>query len=143
MLLFAHIGLTLGAAGLLTKAFPPRENEDQKARHEPPPDTPKDELSPNKPLHWTKRLDWRFIIIGSMLPDIIDKPLGMFILGDTFSNGRIFAHTLLFFIILFSLYFNYKQIVLSYGETGLLRSDATGNQCNVPNHTVCHRFFRL
>jgi len=41
-------------------------------------------------------LDYRFVILGSMLPDVIDKPLGIYILGGGLSNGRIFAHTLLF-----------------------------------------------
>ncbi len=40
------------------------------------------------------RIDVRLLLIGSILPDIIDKPLGHLLLpGD---NGRIFAHTLLF-----------------------------------------------
>jgi len=41
-------------------------------------------------------LDYRVVILGSMLPDVIDKPLGVYILGGGLSNGRIFAHTLLF-----------------------------------------------
>lgn len=30
-----------------------------------------------------------------MLPDLIDKPLGVFLFTDTFSNGRIITHALL------------------------------------------------
>jgi hypothetical protein len=41
-------------------------------------------------------IDYRFVILGSMLPDVIDKPLGIYIVGGGLSNGRIFAHTLLF-----------------------------------------------
>ena len=37
-----------------------------------------------------------WIVIGSLLPDIIDKPLGRIILAETIGSGRIFAHTLLF-----------------------------------------------
>jgi len=37
-----------------------------------------------------------YIVIGSLLPDIIDKPLGRIILAETIGSGRIFAHTLLF-----------------------------------------------
>ncbi|AKG53567.1 hypothetical protein DGWBC_0904 [Dehalogenimonas sp. WBC-2] len=40
------------------------------------------------------------LFIGSMLPDIIDKPLGMWLFSDEFSNGRIFSHTLLFVLLL-------------------------------------------
>jgi len=34
------------------------------------------------------------------LPDIIDKPVGQYFFRDTFNNGRIFSHTLLFLIVL-------------------------------------------
>lgn len=39
-------------------------------------------------------------MLGSMLPDIIDKPLGLWLLPDVFSNSRILAHTLLFTLLL-------------------------------------------
>ncbi len=45
------------------------------------------------------RADLAFVAIGSMLPDIIDKPLGEVVYG-TPSMGRIFAHTLLFLLLL-------------------------------------------
>lgn len=38
-------------------------------------------------------------VIGSVLPDLIDKPLGFLITG-TVGYGRIYAHTLLFFLVL-------------------------------------------
>jgi len=40
--------------------------------------------------------------VGAILPDIIDKPLGMFLFPGFFSSGRIFCHTLLFLVILSS-----------------------------------------
>jgi hypothetical protein len=46
-----------------------------------------------------KRVDLTFLAIGSVLPDIIDKPLGTILFG-TFGMGRIFAHTLLFLLVL-------------------------------------------
>lgn len=48
-------------------------------------------------------VDYRILLIGSMLPDIVDKPLGIYIFKDFFSNGRIIAHTLLFNLLLFIL----------------------------------------
>ena len=45
-------------------------------------------------------MDIRILLIGSLLPDIIDKPIGQFFFRETFSHGRIFAHTLLFLIIM-------------------------------------------
>jgi len=41
-------------------------------------------------------VDYRLVIVGSMLPDIIDKPLGVFVLSEEVSTGRAFAHSLAF-----------------------------------------------
>jgi len=46
------------------------------------------------------RVDIRLLLIGSLLPDIIDKPLGHILLRNTLDNGRIYCHTLLFAIII-------------------------------------------
>ena len=43
-----------------------------------------------------RRVDIRLLAIGSLLPDIIDKPVGQVFFRGTFSDGRIFSHTLLF-----------------------------------------------
>ncbi len=43
------------------------------------------------------------MLIGSMLPDIIDKPLGGLICKETLGNGRTYAHTLLFLLLPFGL----------------------------------------
>ena len=45
-------------------------------------------------------LDIRFLLVGSLLPDIIDKPVGYVLFRGTFSSGRIFGHTLLFAVVL-------------------------------------------
>jgi hypothetical protein len=45
------------------------------------------------------RADLLFVAIGSMLPDIIDKPMGEVVYGTPIM-GRIFAHTLLFLLLL-------------------------------------------
>lgn len=46
----------------------------------------------------------RFVIImaivGSVLPDLIDKPLGHIFLAETIGYGRIYGHTLLFISVL-------------------------------------------
>jgi len=48
------------------------------------------------------KLDYRMVLLGSLLPDIIDKPLFL-ILGNSFSlSGRDYGHTLLFNLILLS-----------------------------------------
>jgi hypothetical protein len=38
--------------------------------------------------------------IGALLPDLIDKPLGHIIFASSIAYGRIYAHTLLFFLLL-------------------------------------------
>jgi membrane-bound metal-dependent hydrolase YbcI (DUF457 family) len=45
-------------------------------------------------------IDYRLVLLGSALPDIIDKPIGVVLFASTFHNSRIFAHTLLFTLLL-------------------------------------------
>ncbi|MGH8935126.1 MAG: metal-dependent hydrolase [Acidimicrobiia bacterium] len=46
------------------------------------------------------KMDVRFVILGALLPDLVDKPIGAILFFRTFRNGRIFAHTLLFSLLL-------------------------------------------
>ncbi len=49
-------------------------------------------------------IDYRVILLGSLLPDIIDKPVWFFVTGltsDAALSGRAYAHTLLFNLALF------------------------------------------
>ncbi|AKB18498.1 MULTISPECIES: metal-dependent hydrolase [unclassified Methanosarcina] len=46
-------------------------------------------------------IDPRYLAIGAILPDLIDKPIGEVIFASTFANGRIIGHTLLFSLLLF------------------------------------------
>lgn len=72
MLLFGHLGITLGVfIGL--GVFIPRLKS---------------------------VIDLRYLAIGSILPDLIDKPIGKVIFASTFANGRIIGHTLLFSFLL-------------------------------------------
>ena len=42
------------------------------------------------------RIDYRLVLFGSLLPDLIDKPLAWFLLHDYLDgNGHIYGHTLL------------------------------------------------
>lgn len=77
MLLLAHVGITLGIAKGIKWAM----------KH----------LGINE---LAENIDYRFVILGSMLPDIIDKPLGGIIFKETIGNGRIYSHTLLFLLFL-------------------------------------------
>jgi membrane-bound metal-dependent hydrolase YbcI (DUF457 family) len=108
MLLFGHAGITLGAAALLAGAA--NKNHASQVK----------KLSP---FIWLgKHVDIRLLLVGSLLPDIIDKPVGQFFFQETFSNGRIFSHTLLFLILVtVAGYFVYRYrrklwlLVLAFG----------------------------
>jgi inner membrane protein len=79
MLVFAHTGITLGAATIVADAV-------------------------NRKPSWfasiSRYMDIRWLLVGSLLPDIIDKPVGQYLFRDTFNNGRIFTHTLLFLVLI-------------------------------------------
>ena len=123
MLLLGHTGITLGIAVLFTGAFTRRHSffaeETQRLGHSSEIHSSKNSSTDNK-TRWLSSLmshmDIRVLLIGSLLPDIIDKPIGLFFFGDTFSSGRIIGHTLLFFILTLLpglyLYHNRRKIYL-------------------------------
>jgi len=76
LILFGHLGFTAGAAKLLETALSKRTDAG-------PPD-----------------VDYRLVLAGSLLPDMIDKPIGALLFVNTFHNSRIYAHTLLFSLLL-------------------------------------------
>ena len=41
------------------------------------------------------RVDYRIVMVASMLPDLIDKPIGRVFFRERFESGRLFGHTLL------------------------------------------------
>ncbi|MFC1989726.1 metal-dependent hydrolase [Chloroflexota bacterium] len=106
MLLFGHSGITLGVAALLANALPSgyfSRTTGNEAIASPPPFSqvpPTISYIPRHRMSWFVSLgthvDIRLLVIASILPDIIDKPLGIYIFGEAISNGRIFCHTLLF-----------------------------------------------
>ncbi len=86
MFVFGHIGITLGIVYSIAYLL--------------------DRLLPEKNF----RIDYRWVAFGALLPDLIDKPLGRIILAETIGSGRIFAHTLLFGILLvLAGYFLYQR----------------------------------
>lgn len=77
MLLFGHIGVTLGVffgLGFGLGIFLPRLKT---------------------------IIDPKYLAIGALLPDLIDKPLGMVIFASTITTGRMIGHTLLFCLLIF------------------------------------------
>ena len=51
------------------------------------------------------RVDYRVVAVASLLPDLIDKPIGRLILRTRYESGRIYAHTLLLNLALFCVLF--------------------------------------
>jgi len=96
MLLFGHIGITLGIAYLIEAKL-------------------------------KVKIDYRLVIVGSLLPDIIDKPVGMILLP--LENGRVFGHTLLFILILLLIGLKYrKSLFLSFASFFHLIEDEIWNE---------------
>ena len=96
MLIFGHIGITLSAAvllnGTLAKRYTlPTRRDDLVSK----PASSSEKLSRQGHssiadlwlIDLGHRVDLRLLLIGSLLPDIVDKPVGRFLLGDIFSNG--------------------------------------------------------
>ncbi|UCG70470.1 MAG: metal-dependent hydrolase [Thermoplasmata archaeon] len=76
MFLIGHIGISVGIIYVLAWVISSRFSKDNTGK-----------LSP-----WG--IDFRIVIIAAILPDIIDKIIGMIILKEEISNGRLFTHSI-------------------------------------------------
>jgi len=97
MIFFGHLGITTEVFKIYEKVF-------LKEKH----------------LNSKIVIDYRIVLVGSILPDIIDKPIGAYLFRSTFHNSRIFAHTIVFsamlvFIGLYMLYKHRKNNILILG----------------------------
>ena len=78
------------------------------------------------------RIDYRVILLGSLLPDIIDKPLGFWLLPEVVNHStRSIGHTLVFnmellsvALVLLALAHAYRPLLLSLASSGHLVLDA-------------------
>lgn len=82
MVFFGHMGITLGAGWVARAAGRPARSSSRLVRT----------VSDN--------LDLRWLVVGSMLPDIIDKPLMLLSPDNVIGSGRTMAHSLAFMIAL-------------------------------------------
>lgn len=73
-------------------------------------------LAAGRSIRWA---DLAFLTLGSMLPDIIDKPMGLMLFG-TPAMGRTFAHTLVFLLVLSALSVHLKDVRLASASIGVL-----------------------
>jgi inner membrane protein len=81
--------------------------------------------------NFVKRLDLAFVALGSLLPDIIDKPLGAVVFG-TPAMGRTFAHTLLFLLLIVTLAAYARDIRLLSLSGGVLSHLILDSMWNSP-----------
>ncbi|MFC1897608.1 metal-dependent hydrolase [Chloroflexota bacterium] len=109
MLIFGHVGITLGtsiALASLQSVLHPIMNTRNEAENPSPAAPNRVRFRNNFPINnssfvsLVKLIDVRALMVGSLLPDIIDKPIGQWLFAEYFSNGRIFSHTLLFLILI-------------------------------------------
>ncbi len=102
MFLLAHMGIPLGAIWLPQRATLASSYLQKRwGAREGPASTISGPARDRPPLaSFTGRVDYRLILLGSLLPDTIDKPVGLLILRDFFSNGRIFGHSFLFSLLI-------------------------------------------
>lgn len=94
----AHLGITFGGTLALHKvtAFtvpPSPQKEPQATGTGNTPGQMGKALRIGSSASW---IDYRLILLGSMLPDIVDKPLGIWLQ----ISGRAIAHTLVFAVVL-------------------------------------------
>jgi len=126
MFVFGHLGITLGAAALLTGVRQSSRSPETARNSAVKSSSSSSPVVPNQKTSWLSylgsRVDIRLLLIGSLLPDIIDKPIGRFFFREAFSNGKIFGHTLLFLILVtmagIYLYRRYNQtwcLTFSFG----------------------------
>jgi membrane-bound metal-dependent hydrolase YbcI (DUF457 family) len=77
MLLLGHLGITLGIIKTYENLSETLVNKEDKMN-----------------------IDYRYALIGSLLPDIIDKPLMLLLSNSPIHSARYFAHSLIFSILI-------------------------------------------
>lgn len=84
MLLLAHLGCTVGAAAI------------------------------GQRFALRRPLDFRLVALMAILPDVIDRPLHIFVIAGS-ESGRLFAHTLLFNLVLLTVLVAIRKDLWIYG----------------------------
>ena len=106
MLLFGHIGITLGVAKACDTMLSMSEPENSQNSVSNSALSHSNTRKPSRFHSWRREIkrwlgtiDYRLVIIGSLLPDLIDKPIFL-LTGSTSLSGRDYAHSLLFNLVL-------------------------------------------
>lgn len=107
MLFFGHIGITMGVVkgcDILLSMAEPDNSQESSSRSKITAVIGKWRLKLYFWLSRTKRqlnpIDYRLVLLGSFLPDIIDKPVFLLVGENASLSGRDYAHTLLFNLVL-------------------------------------------
>lgn len=103
MLLFGHIGITTGVAragDIFLSMARPDSNQESNFGSKVDPVIGKRRLD-FYPLRSRIKsrvgsIDYRMALLGSLLPDIVDKPIFLLMASNVSLSGRNYAHTLLF-----------------------------------------------
>jgi inner membrane protein len=98
MLILGHAGITLGVATAVDAAFCKRHPSMTSVSRDSPGLRCRARTARFASL--ARHIDIRILLLGSLLPDIIDKPLGHLLFREVFSSGRIFGHTFLFLLVI-------------------------------------------
>ena len=102
MLFFGHIGITTGVVKICQELTLGRQSSHNEvlqksqsgkvqSRQHNTRDNIRDKIA---------SIDYRFVLLGSLLPDIIDKPMWLFTANNLGWAGRGYAHTFLFSLLL-------------------------------------------
>ena len=135
---FGHVGLTLAAAYAADRAAqtaPIRgRSDDQVAVASSTDAGPTDS-------GWQRlgRLDYRLVIVGSLIPDLIDKPLGLWVATDLVSGStRSVTHSAAFALVLLAVValtprpgLDLKALSLALSSAGHLVLDRMWSTTNV------------
>ena len=103
MLFFSHIGITTGLVKVCQELVTCRKPCYSEICLKPQSGTAQSRkrVLLNIIRDKMKSIDYRFVLLGSLLPDIIDKPIWVFTSNNFKWGGRGYAHTFLFSFLLF------------------------------------------
>jgi inner membrane protein len=123
MFVLGHIGITTGAykaCDIFLSMLTSSSSKEANYRYKSSPAVNEKRLRlhrlADKIKEWTGRIDYRMVMVGSVLPDIIDKPVFLLFGGTATLSGRDYAHTLL---VNLSLLIG-GLVLLRYGRSWLL-----------------------
>jgi hypothetical protein len=123
VLLFGHIGITAGivrVGDILGSMNRPLDGHEADSKPWFNPAVSKKLLTLWRCMNGIRNqlgsIDYRLVLIGSLLPDILDKPLWLIASSDIFPSGRAYGHSFLLNIVLFI----FGLILIKYGKSWLL-----------------------